>query len=297
VTMRHDSSHAPRAIAPVEIAAARMSRVIHGAVQRAGDDVEVRAPGTPAGFGELHRPGRPWVATWRVTKRRELGTPATIRVHSRDAKRLVVEYDSATPVNYIVADWITDGIRYYGETHVRSRRGMATVVASQRTGAGLFFWAKWMRQIWQWDTTTMRTSIGLLHVERDRMVVVRHTDERPPSPARYFIAAPLQPNQQGRLSALLVLPAAATDGATIVFLIPGGSARFNKGREVAITISGRGGIARLQPSAQAPYGAELSASEALRIAPEGGLVKVDMETSSPEAAPVTVKLRVGRNRT
>ncbi|HUP61044.1 MAG TPA: hypothetical protein VNA69_11555 [Thermoanaerobaculia bacterium] len=297
LTTRHDSGHSPRTIAPAEIAAARMDHVIRGAVERAGDDVEVRAPRTPAGFGELHRPGRPWVATWRVTKRRELGTPATIRVRARDAKRLVVEYDSATPVNYIAAAWLADGIRYYGETHVRSRRGVATVAALQQTGAGLFFWAR-MHQIWDLDTTPRQSPIALLHVERHRTVMVRHIDELAPSRARYSIITPLRPNQQGRLSALLVLPAPAADGATVQLSIPGGPAQLNSGREApAITISGRGGIARLQPSAQAPYGAELSASEALRIAPEGGLVKVDVETSSPEAAPVSVQLRVGRNRT
>jgi hypothetical protein len=137
---------------------------------REGDDLEVRTSQTSPGFGELYLSGRVWPMPRRATMRRELGTPATLRVRSQDPTRLVLEYDSTIPVDYVTACWKRNGVTHYGEVRAGSRRGVVTV----HDGYGV--WPKLDEMLYDdalgyaWIDT--RPALSLIHVERDRTVVI-----------------------------------------------------------------------------------------------------------------------------
>ena len=144
---------------------------------RQRDDLEVRTSRTAPGFGDLHLPGRAWVLTPRATIRRELGTPATLRIRSQDATQLVLEYDSTMSVDYVAACWWWNRRPYYGEVRAGARRGTATIRHGDRVWPDL---GRALRQgtVFESRSNERNPGISLIHLERDRTIVITRRTNR-----------------------------------------------------------------------------------------------------------------------
>lgn len=92
-------------------------------------DAEVRTSKTALAMGSMSRRGHDWDAITRWSIRRELGEPPTIRIRNRDAKKIVIEFESPMPVDYVHAMWSHGGVVYFGGTAVRDRRSGTVTIA------------------------------------------------------------------------------------------------------------------------------------------------------------------------
>jgi len=90
-------------------------------------DAEVRTSSTPVSMGLLSR-RRDWDAVTRSTRRHELGDGPEIRIRSREAENLVLDYKSTLAVNFVWAEWLCGEKLCWGETAVRpGTHGGATI--------------------------------------------------------------------------------------------------------------------------------------------------------------------------
>lgn len=89
---------------------------------------EARTSTTAVAMG-LMKSERDWDAITRWSVRHELGEPPAIRIRSRDAKKLVIEYESPIPVGSIHATWTEGAKIYFGSTALRKQRSGTVTIA------------------------------------------------------------------------------------------------------------------------------------------------------------------------
>jgi hypothetical protein len=96
-------------------------------------DAEVRTSSTPVSMGVMRRRDD-WVALTRWSRRRELGDAPSIRIRSRDAKQLVLDYVSPFSINYLGAEWLCGETLCWGETAVSpGTQGRATIRSAHKS--------------------------------------------------------------------------------------------------------------------------------------------------------------------
>lgn len=126
--------HARRVYGPSPIPehtgdAERMRTSVTGADER-WQYAEVRTSKTALDMGSARRGyGYDWDAITRWSVRRELGEAPTIRIRSRDSKKIVVDFESPMPVDSVHATWTHGGALYSGGTAVRDRRSGTVTIA------------------------------------------------------------------------------------------------------------------------------------------------------------------------
>jgi hypothetical protein len=245
---------------------------------RVGGDAELRTSQTAPGFGEIDAPGRPWLATTRVSTSRELGQPATVRIRSRDASQLVLEYQSDRPINYVSAVWRWNGRPYYGDVHVASARGQATIRAARRAWQWFPSWS-WLNELDE-RLPEARAAVTLRHIERDRTDVISMLlpAEGSEPPRSYRIYSTLRQQAGDRFTTMFILPAPVPAGAASEIAFPMfGAATVAR----SVTLSGPAGSVSLDVrwTGRMPFKAELRADDLQRIAPAGGIVRLDLESS------------------
>jgi hypothetical protein len=278
-TTYQDAGPVPSRPVSAVVAQAAADRVLVAAA-RVGDDMEVRTSSTPPGFGDLYSQGRVWGAPWRVTTRRELVSPGAIRIRSRDAEKLVVEYDSVIPVDRIAAEWIWNDRKHYGETGVTSSRGVATIRSFRMAWQEVGTWLS--ARPWVERSPGWRTSVELMHATRGRTVLIQFPQQFPAAAQAFIAVAVLPRDEHGDLAMLLALPAPVTGPAEV--MIDRGPSRLHQAGNVrAVMLSGPGGTARRTPSSTVPFGMTFPAEDMRRIAPAGGLIRVSVETSASVA--------------
>jgi hypothetical protein len=97
------------------------------------EDAEVRTSNTPVSMGVMSR-RQDWDTVTRWSSRRELGDAPSIRIRSREGKRLVLDYESTLPINYVHAEWLCGENLCWGETAVRpGTQGSATIKNGHKT--------------------------------------------------------------------------------------------------------------------------------------------------------------------
>jgi hypothetical protein len=298
-TTYEDAGPPPLRAATGDAVQAAASRVV-GVTSRGGDDVEVRTSRTPPGFGDLFLAGRPWAAASRAIRRRDLGVLASIRIRSRDAEKLVLEYDSTIPVDYVTASWTWNDRPYYGEARAGSRRGVVTI-PHQR-----LVWPRLARMsvyedVPEGSIVNWRPGITLIHAERDRTTLIGLPPPRlSPMGPIFTMSATARRDERGDLSWMLLLPAAPFDQATVV--LQRGRAELTADQDVrGVVLSGPGGVTRSQRIRRAPsspdfINADFSGAELRRIAPGGGLINVSIETTAAAAdiSSASIELRARR---
>ena len=89
----------------------RLRTSITGADADWSEEAEVRTSKTAVAMGTMKGRGD-WDALTRWSIRRELGQQPAIHIRSRDAKKLVLEFDAPMPIDYVYARW-TDGSGIY----------------------------------------------------------------------------------------------------------------------------------------------------------------------------------------
>lgn len=282
VAIRNDYGATPSRVTRHEAAAAA-NTVASRLGSRVGGDVELRTLQTAPGFGDVNTPGRPWLTTARESTWRELGEPATIRVRSRDAEQLVIEVHSKEPFNYAAAAWTADGKRHVGEVHLHSGSNEVTIRSATLVWSDVDMWW-WLNQFLdESERPTGHTRVVLMRVERDRTIAVRRIIPEP-RPRTYSMITALHRQPNGNLAAMFVLPARVSPEAAVSVAFP------MSGREKAATVSGAGGSMRVVAkwTGRMPTVAEVSPGEMQRIAPDGGIVRVEVEPSGSETrSPVT----------
>src|ERR1044071_9230199 len=236
---------------------------------------------------------RGWAMTWKCVLRARHRDSAisilraaygerrgAIRIRSRDAEKLVVEYDSAIPVDRIAAEWIWNDRKHYGETGVTSSRGVATIrsfrMAWQEGGTWL------SARPWGERSPGWRTSVELMHATRGRTVLIQFPQQFPAAAQAFIAVAVLPRDEHGDLAMLLALPA-PVNGPAEVMIDRGPSRLHQAGNVRAVMLSGPGGTARRTPSSTVPFGMTFPAEDMRRIAPAGGLIRVSVETSASVA--------------
>lgn len=288
VTVRNDYGAAPSRV-PQSEAQAQTSAVTFRIGDRVGGDTELRTSRTTPGFGQVDTPGRPWFSTARASTWRELGEPATIRVRSRDAKQLVVEYHGEEPFNYISAEWMWNGKFCYGDAHLDSRRDVGTVRCSTDVWPRLGIW--WALNDWWEKPRGDGTRVTLLRVERDRTFAVREViPDESPSPRSYSMFSPLRRDPNEKHSTMFFLPAPVSPHAAVTVSFP----MFGPASQAkSITLSGPGGSMPLDPkwTGRMPIGAEVRGADVQRIAPAGGIVRVDVEAAGTSVVTASFRVR------
>lgn len=107
----------------------RMRTSVTGALDR-WPQLEVRTSDTPMGMG-LISSRQDWDAITRWARRRELGGGPRIHIRQRDANKIVLDYDSSFPVNYVYAEWRCGATNCAGDRPVR--RGTSGTVTIDAT--------------------------------------------------------------------------------------------------------------------------------------------------------------------
>ncbi len=103
-----------------------MRTSVTGALEILGD-AEIRTSNTPVAMGVMRR-NNDWDAITRWSRRDGLGKGPSVRIRSREGKTLVLDYQSASPVNYVHAEWLCGDTFCSGATAVRpGTRGSATI--------------------------------------------------------------------------------------------------------------------------------------------------------------------------
>lgn len=280
--VRGDYGGTPRRVASQDVAA-EARRVTARPDHRVGGDSELRTAQTPPGFGQIDAPNRAWLMTTRVSKWRELGEPAAIRIRSRDANQLVVEYRSKESFNYIAAEWAWNGEMHYGESPIHAGQGNVTIRSTANVWPHLG------------NTATGRTTVVLSRVERGRTSSVRQFDPEDMSggPRSYINLSALRTDANGKLSALFLLPGPVPPDAAVSVAFP----MFGVGHtSKPATLSGPGGSVTFNAkwTGRLPIAADISASDIQRIAPAGGIVRVETEPSGSASgtSEATASLRV-----
>lgn len=243
-------------------------------------DAEVRTSETAPGHGMMLLGRSAWDSTSRWTVRRELEQPVSIRIRSRDAKKLVFDYQSPIPANYVSATWEWNGRNYGGQGHLQgSSSGSATVVAGTLLAPSIARWAwtPWLSQA--------VTRILLIEENRERTRTVVWTEPAISSAVAlpFSMLGTLRPSPNGQLTCDFSLPAALKTAQSrltieIVFTL----------RVKQVTVAGPGGAVtavlsnEVLSSGMASYVIPLhSLSE---IASDGGIVTVTVDSAEKDVS-------------
>lgn len=242
------------------------------------DAVEVRTSATPPGFGAVDS-ARPWESMVRRSVRRELGSPSTIRTRAAGSEAVAVAFESPMPVDYVSVIWMCEGRRCSGTVPAGSKvRGEVTV----RNGID-----SWSCPTCPFDSlapsavTDFNTgqSVELIHITANGGAVVRHLEPLDAvHPAPYALSAFLE-----RKGALLVAAFALSSGSTEALKATVGL-RAVDAVSPRVTFRGERGAVELTKDMKLPDDA-LS-----RIAPDGGIVTVEIETDARASSLSHVRL-------
>lgn len=240
--------------------------------------LEVRQSSTPAGFGSLHEPAKTWISASRFIRRNELAeTPrVTIAPHS-SPKAIVVTWESHMPVEYVTARWLCGEVQCVGESRVGSKtRGEVTL----HHGTILFppvempFWNVPDGSNW---FASPHAEIALVKTSAPaKMIRIEDPPGTPKQDLPYSMATWLHPRSAGLSTATLQLPAPipADAEATVRIL---DLIRDDESAATAITVRSASGALRVERAAFENQRARLR--DLGSIAPEGGLVRIEVETS------------------
>lgn len=209
--------------------------------------LEIRDSTTAPGWGVMTR-NQDWDAVWRSSKRRELGESPRVHVLRRDATNLVVNYESAMPVDRIAAEWVYGGQAYYGEAKAHGRKnGTVTIdngVIIWRTSSSAAGSDVELPAVFQGEHPLYFTKVSLFQRTRSRMEMAQWVDPFPGpdrKSASFFIVGRLEKDSNGALSRLFALPVTLIKpGATALISVPRNLAvsRNDDKREVIVSCAG-----------------------------------------------------------
>lgn len=244
---------------------------------------EVRTSGTPPGFGTLWD-GPAWSAASRLWVNRELQAQGTkVRVSAMAGERLRVEFDADTPVDSVAGSWICGEHRCFGEARASGSKG--EVVLRDHTT----LWSGTPAIPFDVSTSLGMLRSGAVHVtlfsnRNQTLLASIHLDPPGSSPMVVpFRLGPAMLHGEGPVTAGFLLGSRPEDAEVRVMV-----RAFELGDRLAdvtaVTLSGSGGAQRVegtglrrQPYVLAEFG------DLRRIAPEGGVLIVTVESSSPVA--------------
>jgi hypothetical protein len=280
-----ERDYGPSPIRPADEAATHNS-VTWGVVDLG--DAEVRTSRTAPGFGEIESE-KPWDSNLRVMKKRELGTPATIRVRPSAGDALIVDYETRLPVDYVSADWICGGKRCNGVSAASGSRGSVTVRNSTDSWRCLDCVLTGIPDS-QSRPINAGATVALIGTDRSATTSIVQIDP-PGSPARgnpYSVEAPLE-HTAGVLTATFALAQPPAPGVNASLSV--GGLGVSLSAITKVTLTGEAGAVsvdtkRLHFTNFIPFG------ELRRIAPAGGVVIATIESSAP--APPTESLWFAR---
>jgi hypothetical protein len=242
---------------------------------------EIRTSTTPLGCGAMVSL-RDWGMTARWSARRELGRPQAIRILSRDAGKMVFEYESPIHAQYLIANWTWQGRRYRGQGRLDgANKGRAVVSADHEIWPGLDD-LSWLLGFgdpssvsWLYKSDL---SVKLIAKSRDRTTVVEWNEPSKVNPHRFMMRGVLRPESDGTLTCAFALPKETRPGkATLAVTVEGVLQPVKQ-----IRISGAGGSVTVSPTprpgsfyANKTYDATPDALQ--RVAPEGGVLQIAVE--------------------
>ena len=241
--------------------------------------VEVRGARTAPGFGDLYA-NKAWESSSRQMRRRELGSPATIDIVSASAERLVVRYSARAAVSHVVADWTFDGRRYYGTAHgTRSTSGEVTIEAY--ASCPMLYFDPSSHDI------DMPDNVTLLLTERGRTVAITTdalVNKSAATTPYVFIAAPRRKGDE--LISSVVLPGPVPSAANVTARLTASPVTTLQNLS-AVRLAGPGGSVSVPRVDRRSPNIEIATSELQRIAPNGGVVQVHVETQGLPAEVTT----------
>jgi len=250
---------------------------------------EERNSGTPPGLGVLL--GGTWRNSVRESDRRELGTPATIRIVSLTAGELVVDFESNRPVDYVAAQWTWKGTNRRGVARADSRSSGRTVVRDRHRVAPDMWTRSWKPDDMSSSPSaisepTGATRVSLITADREQTTVIQYVDssEKVTAPP-YRMAADLHPDGNGIPSAALALPGPVPHRArgrlTLAQVSPASLRQLE-----TIRFEGPAGSAAMDLTRMRHGIVEIDGGELRRIAPDGGIIRLLVEpgTSASELA-------------
>jgi hypothetical protein len=145
---------------------------------------EIRDATTAPGWGMAIRNAN-WDSISRMSRRRELGETATVRVKERDGKHLVFEYQSPVAIDRIIAEWVyDDGYPRLGEAAPAGKTAGTVTIENGRMIGSLspISWADL-----DWSSTPghgrwgFSAIITFVHEQRKRADILEWRDSFPDS--------------------------------------------------------------------------------------------------------------------
>lgn len=274
-TERRDYGIAPRAVSRQVLSAfaGTVTRRINWAW------AEIRDSNTPPGLGALL--GGSWQNAIRESKRREMGTPATMRIVSLTPDEMVVDFESNRRVDYVAARWTWNGTRRDGSTRVTPRSSGRAIVRNRQVVAQKWTWPSTVEEVaasvTPEDALTGATRVALFTTDREQTSVIRYVDSSDQVTAPpYQMAAALRPDENGVPSASLALPGPIPPRAkarlTLTQVSPS-----SLGQLRTIRLEGPAGSAAMDLTRIRQGVAEIGGTELRRVAPGGGVVRLLVE--------------------
>jgi hypothetical protein len=256
------------------------------------ETLEVVTAQTAPAQGTLYSNGA-WDAAMRRTSRQELAAAPSIRIRSRDAKKLVLDYQSPIAVDYLFAGWSVDGRLYQGQVPLDGAKSGSATVESSHT-----------LRIEPDDGDSLIVPAGLPSapdvvvslVDNDRQgthVVAWAHPIADRELGRFRIGAQLVPQPDGTLSCLFALPPGVTTAtANIGALVDQGLAAKR------VTLTGPSGsfTSSSVTGATLGYGTEFASGALKQIAPEGGIIQLIVELDGPAPSRHTAYIDVSEKK-
>lgn len=273
------------------------TEILRTAVTNGGrmqEQAEIRDPATATGWGTMVR-ALEWDVIPRWSERRELGEAPVVHVRQRDARKLVIEYESDLAIDRIFAEWVYDGTLYFGGATTAG--GKHGIVAIEN---GLSWWSvsgsAWsdvsFPSIAQEARNRSYTIVSLYQKKRSGTQMVEWLEPFPGAgrkSASFNLGGKLEGAADGTRSRLFALPVALIPpAATAMIRIPKSLAAAD------VTVSWAAGSIKTAPAMNddSPFDDSFAIPPDVfgQIAHEGGMLKVSLRPAHAgfERATVTV---------